>query len=303
MSRRMAFTLVELLVVIAIIGVLVALLLPAVQAAREAARRTQCANQIRQLALASHNYHDTHLVLPAGLCMWNTPPGQPNPPQYRSASLFMQMLPQIEQGNLADSWDRIDPRNNVTSGRTTSIISLLLCPSDGITQKVVADKKGDKYALTSYGGVGGVQSYHHNRATRDGVFYTNSETRLDDIKDGTSNTLLFAERYHRDQDYDNKVGNSYTPMSQWGSWAPCTGPAGVGDVTLGTLVPIGYVHPVGSSVDTTSEDRRVTAFGSGHGHGAMVAFGDGSARFLAANMQLTTLKAMSTRAGNEVVRE
>lgn len=303
MPPRRAFTLVELLVVIAIIGVLVALLLPAVQAAREAARRTQCANQIRQLALASHNYHDTHLVLPTGLCMWNTPPGQPNPPQFRSSSLFMLMLPQIEQGALAEQWDKIDPRNNVSVGRTTVVISLLLCPSDGITQKVITDKKSEKYALTSYGGVGGVQSYHHSRATRDGVFYTNSETRLGDIKDGTSNTLLFAERFHRDQEYDIKAGSSFTPLSQLGVWAPCSGPAGVGDVTLGTLVPIGYTHPIGSAVDATAEDRRATAIGSGHGGGAMLALADGSARFFSANMQLSTLQAMSTRAGNEVLRD
>lgn len=303
MKFRAAFTLVELLVVIAIIGVLVALLLPAVQAAREAARRMQCTNHLRQLAIASHNYHDTLGTFPSGLCMWDVS-GQP---KNRSVSLFVQLLPQIEQGNLAMQWDKAEPLNNISAGRTAFQVPILLCPSDSVTTKVVnvttgAAAQQGKFALTSYGGSGGTQTYHRDRATKDGVFFINSGTTIADLRDGTSNTLLFAERFHRDLEYDAKAG-SFVKLAEWGLWAPSAGPAGIGDVTLGALVNVGYVHPLGSTVDATAEDRRITAIGSGHSGGANVAFADSSVRLLSANINLDTLKAMGTRSGGEVIKE
>ena len=117
MTRRKAFTLVELLVVIAIIGILVALLLPAIQAARGAARRMSCGNNLKQLALATQNYHDTHRMFPAGGLNWPAPPGQPRPPKNRNVSLFVLILPQVEQGPLSASWDFMDPWQNVLAGR------------------------------------------------------------------------------------------------------------------------------------------------------------------------------------------
>src|SRR5262249_16648336 len=96
-----AFTLVELLVVIAIIGVLVALLLPAVQMAREAARRTQCTNQLRQLAIAAHEFHDTNQAFPPGVFQLKFSAA----PQYRGVSLYVKLLPYLEQVNLAQGWD------------------------------------------------------------------------------------------------------------------------------------------------------------------------------------------------------
>src|SRR5262249_46138093 len=118
--------------------------------------------------------------------------------------------------------------------------------------------------------------------------------------DGLSQTLLIGERYHLDQNYDQNAG-TFTKISGWGIWSPVTGPAGVGDVTLGALVPINYRHPAGQAVNATFEDRRVTAFGSGHVGGAQFALGDGSARFIGENISLTTLRSLSTRAGNEIV--
>lgn len=299
--RRTAFTLVELLVVIAIIGVLVALLLPAVQAAREAARRTQCINHLKQLALATHNYHDTHLVFPAGLLNWPTPAGQTNPPKFRAVSLFVQLLPQIEQGNLAAAWNSNDPWLNVTQGRTGIALPFLLCPTDAMPQKVVEKKPGERFALTSYGGVGGVQSYHPDRSTRDGIFFLNSDVRMGDVRDGLSNTLLFAERSHADMNYDTNAG-SFTKMDGWGYWSPSTGLPGVGDVTLGTMVQINYRH-TGGAVDAGAEDRRVTAIGSQHSNVANVSLADGSVRNMNSSMQLTTLQALSTRQGGEVISE
>ena len=130
MSTRKAFTLVELLVVIAIIGILVALLLPAIQAARGAARRMSCGNNLKQLALAAQNYHDTHRVFPAGGLNWPTPPGQTNPPKYRNVSLFVLMLPQVEQGPAVAAWDFNDPWQNVLAGRSATVLDVLICPAD-----------------------------------------------------------------------------------------------------------------------------------------------------------------------------
>src|SRR4051812_28335456 len=106
--RRTAFTLVELLVVIAIIGVLVALLLPAVQAAREAARRMQCINHERQLAMATHQFHDTNKAFPPGVHQLKFSAA----PQYRGTSLYVKLLPYLEQAGLAAGWDETDPLNN-----------------------------------------------------------------------------------------------------------------------------------------------------------------------------------------------
>ena len=176
-SSRPAFTLVELLVVIAIIGVLVALLLPAVQAAREAARRSSCGNNLKQLAIACHNYHDTFQVLPMnyartpGNAHWADPPD----PAHRSTSWMVQILPFVEQKPLYDMIDfnfdvRLDPRNgtvvnqpnnpsNAFAART--VIPTYLCPSDGLNNRGLMERRqnapnsGKIWAVNNYKGVCG----------------------------------------------------------------------------------------------------------------------------------------------------
>jgi prepilin-type N-terminal cleavage/methylation domain-containing protein len=300
MTMRRAFTLVELLVVIAIIGVLVALLLPAIQAARGAALRASCINNLKQLATAAHNYHDVHRVFPAGGLNWSTPPGQINPPKYRNVSLFVLMLPQLEQGPLSQQWDFNDPWQNVLSGRSATVLDVLVCPSDVLASKWAVDNNGRQFALTSYGGNGGVQSYPTASATLDGVFFMNSAIRIADILDGTSTTLLFGERFHRDYDYDLNAG-TFTKMTGWGYWCPSSGAPGMGDVTLGTFVPINYRHPAGVAVNATYEGRRVTAMGSGHSGGCNAALADASTRFVSENIDPSLFRALSTRAGGETI--
>jgi len=172
MGRRLpAFTLVELLVVIAIIGILIALLLPAVQAAREAARRSQCTSNLKQLALACLNYEDRSKVLPLnygiGTNLYSNPPGT----DCRSTSWLTQVLPYVEQialYNMIDfSYDVVlDPRNgslsnpNVPSNAYVAkrVIPTFLCPSDGDNNRGIMDNRanrGDSWAVNNYKGVAG----------------------------------------------------------------------------------------------------------------------------------------------------
>ncbi len=204
MKHRKAFTLVELLVVIAIIGILIALLLPAVQAAREAARRTSCTNNLKQIGLALHNFHDSRKQFPAGdpqkVC-----PTFPSVAAflYRWSSLAM-ITPYMEQYNVYSALNLDVPLytySGSNSGpgydvhadnqKTVSlVISLFLCPSDS-EQKV-----DELYGPTSYMACwgSGVPPYTlHTTNTTDGIFYVNSETRFADITDGTTNTAMYSE--------------------------------------------------------------------------------------------------------------
>src|SRR5262249_7121818 len=165
-TRRRGFTLLELLVSIAIIGVLLSLLLPAVQKVREAVNRIVCANNLRQIALATHNFQDTNNRFPTGA----------HPPVYvggvptGGTNLWVELLPYFEQDNLHDKWDPCDNRKNVAGERnatTARVIKLLLCPSDQLTQTVVQAKGGPGapwaqgfYAMSSYGGNAGTRSMH-----------------------------------------------------------------------------------------------------------------------------------------------
>jgi prepilin-type N-terminal cleavage/methylation domain-containing protein/prepilin-type processing-associated H-X9-DG protein len=324
---RRGFTLIELLVVIAIIAVLVGLLLPAVQKVREAANRIKCANNLKQLALAAHNYHDTHGTFPPGLTQVPSP--------FRGSSLFAHLLPYFEQDNLYRQWDFTEPRNNTAGGadsRTAKVLTLLLCPSDSLRQNPI-EYNGNFYGATSYGGNGGTRSYYPTSSTADGLFHTTGPAsapqpnqvavRLAEVLDGTSNTLFFGERHHLDLSFDSfsTFGGSpipYTdPIWNWAWWAPSGGFAGIGDVTQSAFVPINYRHPCTfatrdqcSPPITNSrssffihQDRRLCAWGSGHPGGANFALVDGSVRFFPQTLPLVTLQALATRAGGEVVSE
>jgi prepilin-type N-terminal cleavage/methylation domain-containing protein/prepilin-type processing-associated H-X9-DG protein len=183
--RRVGFTLIELLVVIAILGVLIALLLPAVQAAREAARRTQCVHHLKQLGIALHSYHDQHETLP---------PGRIRSRRDRLGlvySVFAQMLPQIEQGavfnaiNFQLNADRgIGLLENDTARRTR--ITVFLCPSD------LSSTPSDEAAQAPINYQMNVGT-KHPVANNDGVFFENSRVRFADFGDGTSQTAAVGE--------------------------------------------------------------------------------------------------------------
>ncbi len=207
MSRRRGFTLIELLVVIAIIAILIALLLPAVQQAREAARRTQCKNNIKQIGLALHNYHDTYNTFP---------PGRTRNPNIADSwytgnlNWHGRILPFIDQAPLFNQidWTR-GGGTNATDGNTGTantavrarILPAFLCPSDPANGSVSwTDPSGtrvtsppltDAYGRTSY--VGNAGNVNNESAATPGLFGTNSSVQMRDITDGTSNTLAVSE--------------------------------------------------------------------------------------------------------------
>jgi prepilin-type N-terminal cleavage/methylation domain-containing protein/prepilin-type processing-associated H-X9-DG protein len=198
-SRRpAAFTLVELLVVIAIIGVLVALLLPAVQAAREAARRTQCANNMKQIGIGLHNYHDALLSFPAAI---QFAAGQ----DFRTSDELkpnwaVMMLPFFEQQPLYDAFDYTvnisDPKNRIQRGTR---IKNLICPTDANTStpfKGNSSAEGDNWARGNYAANGHAEFTGDEAVgwgSRKGVMGVNQSTKMRDILDGLSSTLMVGE--------------------------------------------------------------------------------------------------------------
>jgi len=316
-NQRRGFTLVELLVVIAIIGILVGLLLPAVQAAREAARGTQCRNNLKQLGLAAHNYHDTLGTFPPGARLPVPVDGVPT----GGTNLWVELLPYIEQRNLYEKWDYVDNRNNVAGKRNATqaqVIHILLCPSDPLPAPVVettaaawlppAWSRGF-YGMSSYGGSAGTRSVPPGSPpdfpglSRDGLFWIDSCVRLTEVIDGSSNTFLFGERYHRDPEFDRLqpvVLPGIAHLTEHGKWGFVAGPGGVmANITLHTAAPINY--RILSAGDALTLTNRLAAFGSGHPGGANFAFADGHVRFMSASIPLEMLKALSTRAHGEAV--
>jgi prepilin-type N-terminal cleavage/methylation domain-containing protein/prepilin-type processing-associated H-X9-DG protein len=330
MPRRAGFTLIELLVVIAIIAILIGLLLPAVQKVREAASRISCSNNLKQLALAAHNYHNDHKRFPPGVYQLNFAAA----PKFRGITLFVYLTPYFEQQNVTQLWDMNDPLNNTVGGQaapTATVVPLLLCPSDNIAVNPINSGSNRWYALTSYGGNGGSRSFDPTLATNDGIFFvigpgsqtapTGSAINIAAVSDGLSNTLLFGERNHTDPNQDSFAANLTAPSGQFvnpmndiGWWASSGGRLAAGDVTMSAFAPINYLVPAPYSAAATMNppvtdfnsyayynDRRVCAFGSNHPGGANFALADGSVRFLADSLALATLQLLCVRNDGQAV--
>ncbi len=189
---RRGFTLIELLVVIAIIAILMALLLPAVQQAREAARRTSCRNNLRQFAVAFHNYHDTHQCFPPGYVF--KPGLQGNA---AGAGWGAMLLPFLEQSTTFNQLDFSEPVYSPVNATTRMIhLPVFLCPSDTVsgTGFVEMGSSAERYAMASYVRSFGPPDLDATQEKRDGLFSRNSKSRIADITDGTSSTLMLGER-------------------------------------------------------------------------------------------------------------
>lgn len=286
MRLRTAFTLVELLVVIAIIGILIALLLPAVQAAREAARRTACQNNLKQLGLALHNYHDILRVLPPGWTAFASP-GVPDPegdPGWGWASF---LLPFAEQDNVAQ---QISPSVSILAAQHAAPrvlpLELFLCPSDLNPRRtfVLDDASGSPLltlAKSNYVGVFGTTELEDCQGMGpgalcqgNGVFFHNSQVTLGQVTDGLSNTLFVGER-------SSRLG-----FSTW------VGAVRGGDEAIARVLGVTDHQPNHPSAHF--ED-----FNSEHPLGANFLRGDGSVRMLNDTLDLTIYQAMATLAAGE----
>jgi prepilin-type N-terminal cleavage/methylation domain-containing protein/prepilin-type processing-associated H-X9-DG protein len=317
--KRQGFTLIELLVVIAIIAILIGLLLPAVQKVRDAANRMSCSNNLKQLGLAAHNYHGAFGKFPPGTNLSPRPTGtaaggQPfSRPQVvgQAFSFFEALLPYVEQDNIYRQLNLTVP-NNFNKGKYDSqyntgncdslnapgatIVKTFLCPAD-TGEKQTNWTSGGKtftFGANSYGGNAGSVSFFTNSMTQDGVFYINSDIAIADITDGTSNTVLFGERYRRDPTYDRIYGPpTFDQRSGW-AWSNTLGGF---DYLFGAAVPINWLMPETLTADPgfVYEDLRMNAFGSGHTGGANFCFGDGSVKFLPNSTPQTILQLLCVR--------
>lgn len=301
---RSGFTLVELLVVIAIIGILVALLLPAVQAAREAARRMSCSNNLKQVGLALHTYNDTVKVLPFG---WDQ----------RGAFWSAMVLPFVEQSTVYNQliFQESGPGNWDSGSFNTTACGLAYsfyrCPSmpgppgltnDGIPSRFVASYRGNSGSEstsddTSTIPIPGTKSLENTQ--QNGIFYACSSTRFADVLDGLSNTIFLAES--QTSNTFAKDGNS---MDVWVIGSPqadpcqCNGGAGGTEFTEGVGSTYERINLRKLNPAATGYLMEIS-HGSYHPGGAMFCLGDGSVRFLAETIDLPTLRALGTRDGGE----
>ncbi|WP_197439560.1 DUF1559 domain-containing protein [Calycomorphotria hydatis] len=335
-SLRYGFTLIELLVVIAIIAILVALLLPAVQQAREAARRSQCKNHLKQIALAMHNYHDVHKTLPMGFISdyslyvnekgvtishkTSTPNGSASAGKAQwawSAYLlpFMEMTANYELLRVSEGFAAEAVQDATVQEIISQRVPTFRCPSDKgpetntngpfTVEASNDDTTKHEVAISNYAGVSSDRDdrnlYINHAATDacDGLFCAESRTRFRDVTDGLSSTLMIGEKAF---EIFNVRCDIYQ-TSQAANMYVAGGQNQAGHANRGGVSALGITgYGINWQSDTTCSNLWTARahFSSLHTGGAQFALGDGSVHFLSENIDLSTYQKLADRKDGEV---
>jgi len=301
-SARGGFTLIELLVVIAIIAILIALLVPAVQKVREAAARTQCQNNLKQIGLGLHNHHDTFKCFPPGAADGNVAIPRLGVPKGPLHGWAVFILPFIEQQTMFKQYRLdLDWRHATNKPVVSTPVPIFTCPTSGDAKRL------DTFTSGGFNVVAAVSDYAPNNAVDSalasagliqavgnyqGVLRVNSTMTFADIKDGSSNTMLIAEDAGRPQRW-RSTGSSGGRWSG-GGWADRDAEYITHGYTADGLTE------GGPCAINCSNNNEIFSF---HTNGAQLLFGDGSVRFVSASTSIRTVAAMITRMGGEVYND
>jgi prepilin-type N-terminal cleavage/methylation domain-containing protein/prepilin-type processing-associated H-X9-DG protein len=301
MSRRQAFTLIELLVVIAIIGILVSLLLPAVQFARESARRVQCSNNLKQIGVSLNTFHDARRQFPPGRDSWPAP-----------FSTQAHLLPYQENANLQNLIDFTQPTSTgVNVQAATTRVPLFECPSDSSQGRV----PGSTFAACNYVGNVGTGINNGDYVTGDGVFLLTTTVGFQDLIDGSSQTAAFSESLLGDGGFTQTDSrrqvvqlSGSTPTAPGSCTSgPYFGKRGDRWINGGYLATL-YNHYFPPNAPDWDCLNAANNFGlktarSNHRGGVTVLMCDGSVHFVANSIHLKTWRAIATRGGNDITGE
>ncbi|MDB5335604.1 MAG: hypothetical protein JWN70_1223 [Planctomycetaceae bacterium] len=321
-TQRKGFTLIELLVVIAIIAVLIALLLPAVQQAREAARRSQCKNNLKQQGIALHGFHDTFNRFPAGcnpdMDPWKSP-GSAD--AHYGSNWKIWTLPYIDQANVYNKW-QFNGQSGYSNANNFALLSGIMlsvhrCPSSILPDFSTRPHRNMYTCYTAIAGsatdVGAFATAGGGLCSDHGIMGARSLTKIKDITDGTTNTILVGEQSNELRDANNKILLGATYGGSVGISVTAMGPDAVSEgcqmttnsSELYNITTVRYpINQIGMTVGAGGCNDNVgnnIPLSSLHTGGAHFLMADGSVRFLSNNMNLQTLSYAAARDDSQVI--